>query len=88
MRLIRIVGARRLGVSNTTLLLAATVSRRMPDDTLAGEDTFTCETCGRTVGAADAIRRETIGDLDPATWQPPCCPDCGSRLQTVFVGDE
>jgi hypothetical protein len=36
----------------------------------------------------EAIRGETMGGLDPATWQTLSCPDCGSRLQTVFVGDE
>jgi DNA-directed RNA polymerase subunit RPC12/RpoP len=51
-------------------------------------ETFTCETCERTVGRAEAIRSETFGDLDPTKWQTLCCPDCGSRLKTVFVGTE
>jgi len=48
---------------------------------------FTCDGCGTTVEASDAIRTETMGDLDPTTWQTLCCPTCGSRLKTVFVGD-
>jgi DNA-directed RNA polymerase subunit RPC12/RpoP len=51
-------------------------------------ETFQCETCGRTVAVADARRRETYGGLDPDAWQTLCCPTCGSRLKTVFVGDE
>ena len=38
--------------------------------------------------AEAAVRRETMGDLDPTTWQTFCCPNCGSRLKTVFVGNE
>jgi hypothetical protein len=29
-----------------------------------------------------------MGGLDPDKWQTLCCPDCGSRLKTVFVGLE
>ncbi|WP_174182914.1 hypothetical protein [Halococcoides cellulosivorans] len=47
-----------------------------------------CENCGTTVDRADAIRTETMGDLDRDRWQTLCCPDCGARLETVFVGDE
>lgn len=50
-------------------------------------DTFDCENCGAVVAFEDARRTGTMGDLDPATWQTLCCPDCGSRLKTVFVGD-
>jgi hypothetical protein len=51
------------------------------------DDTFECGACDAVVALADAHRAETMGDLDPATWQPLCCPDCGTRLETVFVGD-
>jgi DNA-directed RNA polymerase subunit RPC12/RpoP len=47
-----------------------------------------CDTCGREVDPGEAIRTETMGGLDPAKWQTLCCPDCGNRLKTVFVGDE
>lgn len=53
----------------------------LPDDPLE------CD-CGATVDPAEAIRAETFGDLDPAVWQALCCPTCGRRLRTVFVGDE
>ena len=49
-------------------------------------DTLECDTCDRTVDAA--VRRETMGDLDPTKWQTFCCPHCGNRLKTVFVGKE
>ena len=45
-------------------------------------------TCGSAVPTEDARRRETMGDLDPTKWQTFCCPDCGCRLKTVFVGNE
>lgn len=51
-------------------------------------DSFHCDTCNRNVALDDAIRTETIADLDPSTWQSLCCPDCGRKLQTVFVGQE
>lgn len=47
-----------------------------------------CDTCGATVTVDEARRTETYGDLDSDTWQTLCCPSCGSRLKTVFVGDE
>jgi|GEM_PF-1154852 len=47
-----------------------------------------CDTCGRSVTADEAIRRETIGGLDTDRWQTLCCPDCGARLRTVFVGPD
>lgn len=50
-------------------------------------DEFRCQTCERTVGADEVIRRETLADLDPDTWQTVCCPACGRRLKTVHVGD-
>lgn len=53
----------------------------MPDDPLE------CE-CGAIVAPGDATRAKTYGDLDPSKWQALCCPTCGRKLQTVFVGDE
>ena len=47
-----------------------------------------CDTCDADVSRADATRTETYGDLDSDTWQTLCCPSCGSRLKTVFVGGE
>ncbi|WP_200830872.1 hypothetical protein [Haloarcula mannanilytica] len=47
-----------------------------------------CDTCGRSVTVDEAIRRETVGDLDSDRWQTLCCPDCGARLRTVFVGPD
>jgi DNA-directed RNA polymerase subunit RPC12/RpoP len=52
------------------------------------DESFECATCGAVVTAGEARRTETMGGLDPATWQTLCCPECGSRLKTVFVGDE
>ena len=52
------------------------------------DDTFACGTCDRTVSRGEARRSETYGSLDPEKWQTLCCPDCGGRLKTVFVGDE
>jgi predicted RNA-binding Zn-ribbon protein involved in translation (DUF1610 family) len=52
------------------------------------EETFECENCGATVARGEAIRTETMGGLDPTNWQTLCCPDCGARLKTVFVGPE
>ena len=52
------------------------------------DDTFYCDTCERDVTRAEARRSETYGGLDPEKWQTLCCPDCGGRLKTVFVGDE
>lgn len=51
------------------------------------EDPLDCD-CGRAVAPEAARRTETFGDLDPTTWQTLCCPDCGRRLGTVYVGDE
>ena len=47
-----------------------------------------CDTCEEDVSRAAATRTETYGDLDSDSWQTLCCPTCGSRLKTVFVGDE
>lgn len=54
----------------------------------APDDTYECETCDTVVPIEDVIRTETMGGLDPNKWQTFCCPECGSRLQTVFVGSE
>ncbi|MDG5777170.1 hypothetical protein VB773_12330 [Haloarculaceae archaeon H-GB2-1] len=47
-----------------------------------------CEVCDRNVARDEATRTETFGDLDPTKWQALCCPDCGRKLKTVFVGGE
>ena len=51
-------------------------------------ESFRCETCESTVSRDDARRTEPMGDLDTTNWQTLCCPTCGNRLKTVFVGDE
>ena len=51
-------------------------------------ETLECDTCDAAVPAEDARRTETMGGLDPEKWQMFCCPHCGNRLQTVFVGLE
>ena len=51
-------------------------------------DSLERDTCGSAMPAEAAVRRETMGDLDPTTWQTFCCPNCGSRPKTVFVGNE
>ncbi len=48
---------------------------------------FECRSCEVSVAFEDARRTKTMGGLDPTKWQTLCCPNCGSRLQTVFVGD-
>lgn len=53
-----------------------------------GSETLTCDTCEREVARAEAVRTETYGDLDPEKWQSLCCPDCGRKLETVFVAGE
>lgn len=52
------------------------------------DESFHCDTCDATVAYDDARRTKTMGGLDPEKWQTFCCPDCGDRLRTVFVGDE
>jgi uncharacterized protein YbaR (Trm112 family) len=54
---------------------------------MVAEDLY-CETCEQAVDVEEAIRAETYGDLDPAKWQALCCPTCGRKLKTVYVGDE
>jgi DNA-directed RNA polymerase subunit RPC12/RpoP len=51
-----------------------------------GDETYHCDSCGRVVAREDATRGETMGGLDPETWQTLMCPHCGTRLKTVFVG--
>ncbi|WP_187433052.1 hypothetical protein [Natronococcus pandeyae] len=51
------------------------------------EDSLECPTCTTVVDRDDAIRTKTMGGLDPTAWQTLCCPDCGTRLKTVFVGE-
>ncbi|ADB59350.1 hypothetical protein Htur_0452 [Haloterrigena turkmenica DSM 5511] len=53
----------------------------------ATDGPFECDTCDADVRFEEARRTKTMGGLDPATWQTLCCPHCGSRLQTVYVGD-
>jgi transcription initiation factor IIE alpha subunit len=51
-------------------------------------ESFHCDACDRNVSRAEATRTETFGDLDPEKWQAFCCPGCGRKLKTVFVGLE
>jgi predicted RNA-binding Zn-ribbon protein involved in translation (DUF1610 family) len=51
------------------------------------DDTYTCDACGATTSRSEALRRETMGGLDPDRWQTLCCPDCGGRLKTVLIGE-
>lgn len=51
-------------------------------------ETMPCDTCDRAVRFVEATRTETMGDLDRTKWQTLCCPHCGNRLKTVFVGGE
>lgn len=53
-----------------------------------GDAALHCETCDSDVAREAATRTGTMGDLDPTTWQTLCCPGCGARLKTVFVGRE
>lgn len=52
------------------------------------DDALECSHCEKTVDREEAIRRKTYGDLDTDRWQTLCCPHCGRRLKTVFVGAE
>lgn len=51
------------------------------------DDVLECSTCTTVTDREDATRTETMGGLDPTKWQTLCCPDCGTRLKTVFVGE-
>ena len=48
-------------------------------------ETERCENCDSEVAREEAVRRETMGDLNPDRWQTLCCPHCGARLRTVLV---
>ncbi|QLG60232.1 hypothetical protein [Halorarum salinum] len=63
------------------------------DDGRAGDeartdDAYECPNCGERFGLERAVRSRTTGGLDPDAWQTLNCPACGSRVKTVFVGDE
>lgn len=51
------------------------------------DDSLECSSCTTAIDREDAIRTETMGGLDPMRWQTLCCPNCGTRLKTVFVGE-
>ncbi|UIO99442.1 hypothetical protein Hbl1158_13060 [Halobaculum sp. CBA1158] len=60
-----------------------------PDRSETDEDgEYACDNCGAEFTASEAIRTETMGDLDADAWQTLCCPTCGARVKTVFVGDD
>ncbi len=50
------------------------------------EDTFECGGCDRVVTTGEARRTKPMADIDSTTWQTLCCPGCGTRLKTVYVG--
>lgn len=52
------------------------------------EDIYHCDHCDEAVTRSEAVRTKTFADLDPDTWQVLCCPTCGQRLETVFVGEK
>ena len=56
--------------------------------TAESDDDYACDDCGTEFTASEATRAETMGGLDPDTWQTLCCPACGARVKTVFVGDD
>ncbi|QZX98515.1 hypothetical protein [Halobaculum rubrum] len=47
---------------------------------------YTCDDCGTGFRTSEATRTRTMGGLDPDAWQTLCCPACGVRVKTVFVG--
>lgn len=55
---------------------------------MADRTSYSCSECGAEPTTDEAIRRRTLADLDPDKWQTLCCPDCGVRLETIFVGGE
>lgn len=55
---------------------------------IGADEPLYCDQCDRVVERSEAVRRETIGGLDPAKWQTLGCPTCGARLKTVFVGGD
>jgi Zn finger protein HypA/HybF involved in hydrogenase expression len=52
------------------------------------DETLHCEQCETSIRRDAATRTETYGNLDPEKWQTLCCPTCGHRLKTIFVGRE
>lgn len=60
----------------------------MANTTDGADESLYCDQCGAAIEESEAIRTETMGDLDPDRWQTLCCPGCGRRLKTVFTGLE
>lgn len=52
------------------------------------DNEYLCEFCNKTHNKNEVIRSKTYGDLDSEKWQTFCCPNCGRRIKTVFVGLE
>ena len=52
------------------------------------DDRYDCDDCGTEFTADEATRTATMGDLDADAWQTLCCPACGARVKTVYVGRE
>jgi uncharacterized protein (UPF0212 family) len=52
------------------------------------EDPLHCPVCETDIDIDEATVCGTMGDLDPEKWQTLCCPHCGQRLKTVFIGEE
>lgn len=51
-------------------------------------DELFCDDCDRAVDREETTRTEPFADLDPTKWQSLCCPTCGRKLKTAFVGRE
>jgi len=49
---------------------------------------FECDACSRVVAFDDVIRTKPMAGIDPTKWQTLCRPNCGRRLETVYVGRE
>lgn len=49
---------------------------------------FECDASSRVVAFTDAIRTKPMAGIDPKKWQTLCCPNCGRRLETVYVDRE
>lgn len=47
---------------------------------------YACDNCGADFTSVGATRTETMGGLDADAWQTLCCPACGVRVKTVFMG--
>jgi predicted RNA-binding Zn-ribbon protein involved in translation (DUF1610 family) len=52
------------------------------------EPEFQCDNCGEAFDRDRGIRSAPMGDLDTSQWQRFDCPNCGTRVKTVFVGNE